>query len=306
MAGTVDRKIIVVTRATRLEELVTRLHTREQARFYIEHMGGDFSQYEREHERYHAARHLVAETLRGAWRHQIIERAFLPNFLFGPQEIVVALGQDGLVANTLKYLDEQPLIGINPDPERNDGVLLPFRASDLAALLPEVARDQRPIRTVTMARATLSDGQVLHAVNDLFIGPRTHTSLRYEISIGEQRETHSSSGLIVSTGLGSTGWMKSIVTGSASIADAAASAYQPLPWDADRLLFAVREPFPSRTTQVSLVHGTIEASAILRLSSLTPENGVIFSDGIEADYLAFNSGTLAEIGVADRRGHLVG
>lgn len=305
MAGTADRKIIVVTRATRLEELIARLHTREQARFYIEHMNGDFSQYEIEHERYHAARRVVAETLSGGYRHQIIERAFLPNFLFGPQEIVIALGQDGLVANTLKYLDAQPLIGINPDPERNDGVLLPFRAADLASLLPEVALNRRPVRTVTMARAVLSDGQELHAVNDLFIGPRSHTSLRYEIAIGERRETQSSSGLIVSTGLGSTGWLKSIVTGSAAIVSGTADAYQPLPWDAARLLFAVREPFPSRTSQASLVHGAIETSTTLRVRSLTPENGVIFSDGIEADYLAFNSGTLAEISVADRRGHLV-
>jgi hypothetical protein len=47
-------------------------------------------------------------------RYQIIDRSFLPNFIFGPSDIVVALGQDGLVANTMKYLDRHPLIGLNP------------------------------------------------------------------------------------------------------------------------------------------------------------------------------------------------
>lgn len=36
-----------------------------------------------------------------------------------------------------------------------------------------------------------------------------------------------------------------------------------------------------------------------------PENGVVFSDGIEADFLQFNSGTQATIGIARRRGRLV-
>jgi hypothetical protein len=36
-----------------------------------------------------------------------------------------------------------------------------------------------------------------------------------------------------------------------------------------------------------------------------PENGVIFSDGIESDYLQFNSGIEATITLADKIGHLV-
>ncbi|WP_283815061.1 MULTISPECIES: hypothetical protein [unclassified Bradyrhizobium] len=41
------------------------------------------------------------------------------------------------------------------------------------------------------------------------------------------------------------------------------------------------------------------------MRSLMPENGVIFSDGIEADRLDFNSGTEAQITVAEREGRLV-
>jgi hypothetical protein len=161
-----------------------------------------------------------------------------------------------------------------------------------------------------MAKAALANGQVLHAVNDLFIGARSHTSALYEIAAGEQKETQSSSGLIVSTGLGSTAWFKSIVTGSLAIAEAFGSAaetapYAPLPWDADELRFAVREPFPSRTSQVNLVYGHLMKSERLSVRSLMPENGVIFSDGIEADRLDFNSGTEVQITVADRVGRLI-
>jgi NAD kinase len=304
-----DRKVVLVTRRTRLEELIAKFLTADQARFYVEHLGADFSDYEREHAAYQAARATTVQTLERWGRYQIVDRSFLPNFIFGPADIVAALGQDGLVANTMKYLDGQPLLGLNPDARRHDGLLLPFKPADLAALLPDVAADKRAAKAVTMARASLPDGQVLYAVNDLFIGARTHVSAVYEIATREMHERQSSSGLIVATGLGSTAWFKSIVTGALAIAGSfghpAGGQYSALPWDAHTLRFAVREPFPSKTSQTSLVCGGLNGAETLRLRSLMPENGVIFSDGIEADHLGFNAGTEAVIGIAERQGRLI-
>lgn len=305
-----ERKVILVTRRTRLEELLARHHTREQARFYVEHLRADFEDYEREHEIYQAASREVVEVLRGHGRYQVLDRRFTPNFLFGPKDVVMALGQDGLVANTMKYLDGQPLIGVNPDPARWDGVLLPFAPRDLAGLLPKVLTDVYASRAVTMARASLANGQSLHAVNDLFIGPKSHTSARYEIALGARHEVQSSSGVIVSTGLGSTGWMRSVVTGALAVAGFAVGSrieaeFQGRPWEDDALEFAVREPFPSRSSQATVLCGRIEKDAPLVMTSLMAEGGVIFSDGIEADYLEFNAGTRVEITVAARRGRLV-
>jgi NAD kinase len=299
-----DRKVVLVVRRTRLEELVARHQTEAQARFYVEHLGGDFADYRAEHEAYIAARAATLEVLEAHGRFQMVERAFLPSFLFAGDDVVLALGQDGVVANTMKYLQGNPLVGLNPEPQRYDGVLLPFRAGELGVLLPDVLADRRPVKEVTMAKATLNDGQVLYAVNDLFIGPRSHTSARYEIRHGRRAEVQSSSGIIVSTGLGSTAWLKSIVAGARAIAGSAVE-YQPFAWNEKRLQFAVREPFPSRTTQANLAYGPIAAGEALTMRSFMPENGVIFSDGIEADYLAFNSGTEARIAVAERTGRLV-
>jgi NAD kinase len=310
VAAGLERKLVLVTRPTRLQELVAKHQTVSQAQFYVEHLGGDFGDYQREHAAYMDARRVVGEVLERHGRWQALDRRFLTNFLFAPDDIVLALGQDGLVANTMKYLDGQPLVGLNPEPARYDGILLPFGAGDLAKLLPDLLADRRPVREVTMAKATLTDKQVLYAVNDLFIGPRTHTSARYELRYGAFEEVQSSSGIIVSTGLGSTAWMRSVITGSAAIANAMAHReeapdYDPLPWEADNLRFAVREPFPSKTTQAGIAYGEIGRDETLELRSLMPENGVIFSDGIEADHLDFNAGTQAVIGLAERRGRLV-
>jgi NAD kinase len=171
----------------------------DQARFYVEHFGTDFSDYLAEHERYLVARRMVEAALASCARVQLLDRGFLPTYLFAPDDVVVALRQDGVVANTLKYLDGQPLIGVNPDPVRYDGVLLPFQPSDLPKILPEVLANQRTAKNITMAKASLSDSQTLYAVNDLFIGSKSHTSARYELHVGSRSETQSS-GIIVSTG----------------------------------------------------------------------------------------------------------
>ena len=304
-----DRKVVLVTRRTRLQDLVARHHTLAQARFYLEHLGADFSDYLKEDAAYAQSLDQAVTALQAWGRYQLVEREYLPSFIFGEHDIVVALGQDGLVANTMKYLEGQPLIGLNPEPARHDGVLLPFRPQDLAAVLSDVAAGRRPAKVVTMAQAVLSDGQVLRAVNDLFIGPRSHASAQYEIRLGDRHECQSSSGVIVSTGLGSTAWLKSVVTGSVGITramnGASNDAYQPQPWDSEALVFAVREPFPSRSSSAALVYGMVSAQCPLQLRSRMPENGVIFSDGMEADYLRFTAGMEAVITVSPTRGRLI-
>jgi NAD kinase len=327
-----DSKVVIVTRATRLQELVSRFHTSAQARFYVEHLGADFTDYLKEDETYRAALSQLHASVAELARVQVVDRGFLPNFLFAPDDTIVTLGQDGLVANTLKYLSGQPVIGVNPDPARWDGPLLPFTVGEIPRLLPEVMARKRSTKSVTMAMASLNNGQTMYAVNDLFIGPRSHGSARYVIEVGGESEVHSSSGVIVSTGLGSTGWMKSLLTGAAAIQRL--SAPPPLPdnaplftrkkgrsrqisrfkipspptgfaWDATRLMFTVREPFPTNTTGASLVFGAVTEQSPLVMVSQMAEHGVIFSDGIEYDFLEFNSGTRAVITVADRHGVLV-
>jgi len=317
-----ENKIILVVRRTRLDDLIARFNTLAQAQFYVEHLGADFSDYLKEHDNYKKAVTTAEAQLRQLGRVQVLDRDFLPNFIFAEQDTVVVLGQDGLVANTLKYLNGQMIIGVNPDPQRWDGILLPFQVADLTKVIPEVFGQHRPIQEVTMAKASLNNGQILYGVNDLFIGRKSHTSALYQIEIGQQQEQQSSSGIIVSTGLGSTAWFKSLVIGATAITqalikegelvDSVTGRVSPeqtidsrYPWDANYLHFTVREPFPSSHSTTQLVFGKITAKQPMSLVSQMPENGVIFSDGIENDFLEFNAGTQAMISLAEKRGYLV-
>jgi hypothetical protein len=308
-------KIILVTRKTRLEGLVERFNTLGQAKFYIEHSGGDFALYEREHNTYMTALGNLRSSLQRLAKMQEIERGFLPNFLFAPDDLVVTIGIDGLVVNTAKYLNGQPVIAVNPDPDHVDGILLPFNVQNAIPITQKVLSGKMQVRQISMAEATLNDGQTLLAFNDLFIGVKTHVSARYSIQFGEQEEHQSSSGVLVSTGVGSTGWLSSLFHMANGMYEVFARDKQRdlnpvltpvhMKWESDRLVFIVREPFVSKTSGAEIVTGLVTPEFPLMIESEMSEGGVIFSDGVEADFLPFNSGAIATINLAKKKTQLV-
>lgn len=303
-------KIILVTRKTRLEGLVEQFNTLSQAKFYLEHSGGDFSRYEKEHQVYQKAVKSLRTTLKPLAKVQVIERSYLPNFLFSETDLVVTVGVDGLVVNTAKYLDGQPLVAVNPDPKLIDGILLPFSVAQAPVAVQRTLRGLASTRAISMAEARLADGQSLLAFNDLFIGIRSHVSARYRIQCGEKSEQHSSSGIIVSTGAGSTGWLSSLFNMANGLYSTFGNISAPmtpprLEWETERLIYVVREPFASKFSQANLICGLITPENPLLLQSEMSEGGVIFSDGVETDALAFNAGTNATITLAAKKTHLV-
>lgn len=301
-------KLVIVTLKTRLEELIERFNTREQAKFYIEHMGLNFSDYDREHQIYIAAVDQVRRSVSGVLpKIQSIERGFLPSFIFTPQDLIVAIGRDGLVVNTAKYLDGQPIIAVNPDPARIDGILLPFTPSKVRAAVGKVIEEKAAFHEITMAQVHLNDGQALLAFNDFYLGQRTHLSSRYSLTYRRKTEHHSSSGVLITTGVGSTGWFSSTQNMAAALNRLLLKEKAPplprlrLSWNDPRLAFVVREPFRSKASGVELTVGLVEPGEELRFESQMPDGGVIFSDGVEADALAFNSGSVAVVRAAERR-----
>lgn len=305
-------KIILVTRKTRLEGLVERFNTVGQARFYLEHGGGDFNLYQHEHETYHAAVSSLRSNLQQLAKLQEIERNLLPNFMFSDGDLIVTIGIDGLVANTAKYLNGQPLIAVNPDPEHIDGILLPFNIKSAVLAARNVIKGSFRSRKISMAETNLNDGQSLLAFNDFFVGVQSHVSARYTIETPNIQERQSSSGVIVSTGVGSTGWLSSmfnmangIMLGAQPEAHVTALKSSRFDWEEEKLVYVVREPFVSKTSSDAVVFGYITPRSPLVIRSEMPEGGVIFSDGVEADFLQFNSGAVATISLAKKKTNLV-
>lgn len=299
---------IIIKNKTRLESLIERFNTKAQAKFYIERSGGDFYDYENEHEHFHDSLSLIQRSLTSVLKNKIIERSFLPSFLFNAKQVIVTVGQDGLVANTAKYAKQIPIVAVNPDQERYDGVLLPFQPNNFLTAIEKVMANTYKSKLSFFAEAILNDGQRLLAFNDLFIGATSHVSARYRISFNNKSEEHSSSGIIVSTQAGATGWLSSVLNMSIGIhnfIEKTGTTRKHAKLKDNQLMFAVREPFASKKTQIDTTAGIISGASKLIIQSYMPNNGLIFSDGIETDYLKFNAGAIATIGLAKEKANLV-
>lgn len=292
MTATLAPRVVVVSRRSELDELLARHGTRAAAGHYLRQRGRDLAEVAARHEALQAALTTVDATVPPDWRRGRVDRDDLPRFLFAPEDLVVAVGQDGLVANLAKYLTGQPVIGVDPDPGRNPGVLVRFPPAALAGLLPAVTRRAVPLRQLTMVAARLDDGQELVGLNEVYIGHGSHQSARYLLEAGGDRERQSSSGVVVGTGTGATGWCASIA------GERAWPGALPAPEDRS-LCWFVREAWPSPATGVSLTAGTLAADERLRLVCES-EQLVVFADGLEPDHLTVGWGQQVTVGLADR------
>lgn len=328
--GNIPPTIVVVTRQTRLAGLKQRWVTASAAKFRLKaaheleaaargaprglpkrapaDAETDFAEYQREDDAYRQVCELLQRELDFGLPVKFLDRSYVPNVVFVNCPVVVVVGQDGLVANTAKYVEDAPIVAVNPDPARIDGILLPFAPAEARRAVARVLDDKYRRRRVTLAQVKLNDGQKMLAFNDFFVGASSHVSARYTLEIGDQSEAQSSSGVLVSTGAGSTGWMSSVFNMAAGVgrllgADVAGAIR--LEWEDRRLLWAVREPFASKHSQINLSAGVLEAGKELIVESLMPAGGVIFSDGIESDFLPFASGAIARISAAEQAANLV-
>jgi NAD kinase len=296
--GSTIPRILVVSRPTEHEALVERHGTYEQARFFLESHGQSMAEVERRRQRQDHAIATVSHAIPSSFRRGFLRRADLSRFVFEPEDIIVAVGQDGLVANVAKYLSGHKVIGINPDPTAYQGILVPHAVDRAAKLVLATARGRVEVEARTMVEAETDDGQRLVALNEVFLGHRSHQSARYELRFGGRGERQSSSGIIVATGTGATGWARSIALERREVAKL------PSPVD-QRLAFFVREAYPSVSTGTSITTGSFDVTDRLEVRSEMNEGGVLFGDGIEDDRIEFAFGITARIEVSKERLMLV-
>ncbi|THA44208.1 hypothetical protein [Streptomyces sp. A1136] len=285
-------RAVLVHRRTEYEELIDRHGTHGQAAFFLSSRGRSIDDVVGRHSRTRQALREVAAAVPLTWRSSQVERADLDRFLFAPEDVVVVVGQDGLVANTAKYLAGQPVVGIDTDPGRNPGVLVRHRCTDTAALL-RAAADGGPTEDLTMVEAVADDTQRLLALNEIYLGSPGHQTARYRLGPdGEEGpgEAQASSGVLVGTGTGATGWLRSLWLERGS------TAQLPAPSDR-RLLWFVREAWPSPATGTSRVGGHLDQREGLRLT-VESDRIVVFGDGMEADALRLTWGQSVRLGIA--------
>lgn len=287
---TTTPRVVVVHRRTEYDELLARHGTAGQADFFLRTRGLALDDARERHDRTLAAVDAVRRAIPTTWRRADTERDELSRFLFEPDDLVAVVGQDGLVANVSKYLDGQWVIGFDPLGAATAGPLVPHPVDAAPDLFADVVAGRAGVVLRSMVAARTDDGQVLTGLNEVYVGQVGHQSARYELTWRDAAESQSSSGVIVGTGTGATGWCASIARVSAP--------RLALPGPSDRdLVWFVREPWPSPSTGTDLSFGPLADHETLRLR-VASDSLVVFADGIEDDRLVLGWGQQVEIGRA--------
>lgn len=295
-------RIVIVTKPSRLEELVLQHLTDGAAQFALESRGQSIEPYRQEDAVYKAALAEIRRQIPNDLPTTTVRREDLPNFLFRDKDLVVVCGPDGLFVNLAKYIGDQPVLTVNPDPRTIAGVLMLFPPQVVGGVIADVQAGRHQLERLPFVRASIDGDRVVWGVNDIFIGRKDQVSARYELSFDGRTEHQSSSGIIVSTGIGATGWIRSVAAMVSGLTrEGMPHRLSSLPdVTTSELVFVVREPFPSPNTGTTLVTGRVVPDNPLVASSEMPDGGYIFSDGVIEKAVEWNAGSTVEVSVGDR------
>ena len=288
----VSRRVVIIDRPTEYEELLVEHGTRRNVEFFLDQRGESLEPIDERHAAQKTALATISAGVPSEWRRSSVPRADLDRWLFEPDDVVVTVGPDGLVANVAKYLDGHLVIGTNP---QGAGPLARVVVDEVDQRFSQIERygSEAMVSSVrAMVEVTTDDGRSLRALNDVFIGSGGHQSARYElIEPGGVREAQSSSGLVVGTGTGSTGWCMSLWNDRRP-------GWQ-LPLADERLLcWFVREAWPSPITGAEQTNGVFAPGEELVVTARS-EGLVVFGDGMEQDRLELRWGQSVSVAIAE-------
>lgn len=284
-------RAVFVTRETDYELLIAHHATRGQARFFLETRGQRLEDVEARHDRFHAVLGTARASVPADWRQTLVSRADLNRFLFAPDDVIVAVGQDGLVANVAKYLNGQPVLGVNPAPDLYDGVLVRIGTGRLARLLVASAAGDVDMESRTMVQAELGEGETLLALNEI----SSAIAATSRPATGSRRKARRRT---IPPAVSSSPPAPARPAGRATIMEATHLELS-LGREEHAVGFWVREPFPSIATATKLRAGKITEKPLF-ITSRMNEGGVIFADGIEQDFIAFDWGRQVRLSPASR------
>jgi len=156
-------------------------------------------------------------------------------------DFVISIGGDGTALSASHFLEEKPLLTVNLSPESSVGALTTLAVDNLAEKLAEIKSGKFKTEKLERIDVKINGKNAEHpALNDVFVASeKAYHISKYKIKFNGKEETQNSSGLIFSTGTGSTAWFKS----------AGGAPFSP---QARFIRMIVREPYKGKQNEFSL------------------------------------------------------
>jgi NAD kinase len=214
----------------------------------------------------------------------------------GKFKAIIALGGDDffkLVSN--KMPQSTLLLGVNSDPTESRGFLLPVSIDELPAFITLLERGVYSIEEWSRVRVSVNGVERGSAINDIALGKKDFSlTSHFEVEYRGKQYSVASSGILVSTGVGSTGWF---LNGGMYINH----DDRTFPRTAKKVAFELLTPLVKvsdvegrrKITLPDLVEGELLEGEVLRVVSKNDDEAFIAKDSL--DRVPFQRGTVAEV-----------
>ncbi|MBI3033628.1 NAD(+)/NADH kinase [Candidatus Woesearchaeota archaeon] len=193
-------------------------------------------------------------------KHSCINRDVLDAEKLRNADLIITVGGDGTFLRTAQYVKDQPVLSVASSLEKNEGFFARAIKEDFEKKMGMILRDEFSIINLNRLQSEIaySSGEkaVLEpAVNEVFVGSRKpYITFRYMLKIGKDEELQKSSGVIISTGAGSTAWSRS-------------AGGKKLEMTSKKMQYVVREPYFGRLTQPKMTQGVLDEPSSIRIKS---------------------------------------
>jgi NAD+ kinase len=126
-------------------------------------------------------------------------------------DLVISVGGDGTALSASHFIEDKPLLAVNSSPETSVGALTTLTLAGLREKLEQISKKKFKTENLERIEVAINGKPAEHlALNDVFIASeKAYHISKYKIKFKNEEELQRSSGLIFSTGTGSTAWFKS-------------------------------------------------------------------------------------------------
>ena len=218
---------------------------------------------------------------------KLANRDKLSKTQFQDKDLIIAVGGDGTFLRAAQFTDNQLIFGVNADVKNKEGFLMKANKKDFEIKLKKIIKNEAKIKKLPRLEAYINNQKIeTLALNEFFIGSRkSYHAAKYSIGIYDKKEIQKSSGILVTTPVGSYAWAKSCCE-------------RTLPLNSSNYQFIVREPYMGKELFMpTVIHGEIKPQEKMILTSTRRDNGVL---AINESVYDFNNGDVAEIFLSDK------
>ncbi len=193
-------------------------------------------------------------------------------------DLIITVGGDGTFLEASRDLKDQVIWGINSDPSWSVGRFCSGNPKNFETMVDRVVQGKVPVRKINRLSLSFDDGtQSMDVLNDLLICHQNPGALsRYYLTVGGVKEEQKSSGVWISTAVGSSGGICS-------------AGGKLLSQESNNFQYRPRELYRGRGRIYRLMGSILKPVQKVKLLSLMRE-GVVFVDGSHV-CLPFSFGT---------------